>query len=123
MRDVAEVHGDGTINADAAREGLALYGVDELGLDKVDRAVLRALCVSFGGGPVGLSTLSVAVGEEPETVEDVHEPFLLVSGFLVRTARGRVATPAAWRQLGLDPPAAAPNAASEALGLFDEPDD
>ena len=119
VRDVAEVHGDGTIDADAARQGLALYGVDELGLDKVDRAVLRALCVSFGGGPVGLSTLSVAVGEEPETVEDVHEPFLLLSGFLVRTARGRMATPAAWRQLGLDPPAAAPNAASEALGLFD----
>ncbi len=118
VRDVAEVHGDGTINADAAREGLALYGVDELGLDKVDRAVLRALCVSFGGGPVGLSTLSVAVGEEPETVEDVHEPFLLLSGFLIRTARGRVATPAAWRHIGLDPPAAGPNA-SEAVGLFD----
>ena len=121
VRDVAEVHGDGTIDAAAAREGLALYGVDELGLDKVDRAVLRALCVSFGGGPVGLSTLSVAVGEEPETVEDVHEPFLLVSGFLVRTARGRVATPAAWRQLGLDPPASASTLASEALELFEPP--
>jgi holliday junction DNA helicase RuvB len=120
VRDVAEVHGDGTIDAASAREGLALYGVDELGLDKVDRAVLRALCVSFGGGPVGLSTLSVAVGEEPETVEDVHEPYLLLSGFLIRTARGRVATPAAWRQLGLDPPASAANAASEALELFDE---
>jgi Holliday junction DNA helicase RuvB len=123
VRDVAEVHGDGTINAEAAREGLALYGVDELGLDKVDRAVLRALCVSFGGGPVGLSTLAVAVGEEPETVEDVHEPFLLLSGFLVRTGRGRVATPAAWRQLGLDPPTSATKAASEVLGLFDDPDD
>jgi Holliday junction DNA helicase RuvB len=123
VRDVAEVHGDGTIDADAAREGLALYGVDELGLDKVDRAVLRALCVSFSGGPVGLSTLAVAVGEEPETVEDVHEPFLLLSGFLARTARGRVATPAAWRQLGLDPPAAASNVASEALGLFDDVED
>ncbi|MBA2610078.1 MAG: Holliday junction branch migration DNA helicase RuvB [Actinobacteria bacterium] len=120
VRDVAEVHGDGTINAASAREGLALYGVDELGLDKVDRAVLRALCVSFGGGPVGLSTLSVAVGEEPETVEDVHEPFLLLSGFLIRTARGRVATPAAWLHLNLDPPAGAPARASEALELFDE---
>jgi Holliday junction DNA helicase RuvB len=120
VRDVAEVHGDGTIDEASARDGLALYGVDELGLDKVDRAVLRALCVSFGGGPVGLSTLSVAVGEEPETVEDVHEPFLLLSGFLIRTARGRVATPAAWRQLGLDPPASAAKVASEALELFED---
>jgi Holliday junction DNA helicase RuvB len=120
VRGVAEVHGDGTIDAASAREGLALYGVDELGLDKVDRAVLRALCVSFGGGPVGLSTLAVAVGEEPETVEDVHEPFLLLSGFLIRTARGRVATPAAWLHLNLAPPAAAPAQASEALELFDE---
>ena len=120
VRDVAEVHGDGTITADAAREGLALYGVDEFGLDKVDRAVLKALCQSFGGGPVGLSTLSVAVGEEPETVEDVHEPFLLLSGFLIRTARGRMATPAAWTHIGLDPPAGATTQASEALGLFDE---
>ena len=103
-----------------AREGLALYGVDELGLDKVDRAVLKALCVSFGGGPVGLSTLSVAVGEEPETVEDVHEPFLLLSGFLIRTGRGRVATPAAWRHLGLDPPSTTPPlGGAEPLGLFD----
>ncbi|MEY2424915.1 MAG: holliday junction helicase RuvB [Actinomycetota bacterium] len=122
VRDVAEVHGDGTIDQTSAREGLALYGVDELGLDKVDRAVLRALCVSFGGGPVGLSTLSVAVGEEPETVEDVHEPFLLLSGFLIRTTRGRVATPAAWRQLGLDPPSTAPAGASEALELFADPE-
>jgi Holliday junction DNA helicase RuvB len=119
VRDVAEVHGDGTIDQTAARDGLALYGVDEFGLDKVDRSVLRALCVSFGGGPVGLSTLAVAVGEETETVEDVHEPFLLLSGFLIRTARGRVATPAAWRQLGLDPPATATKTASEALELFD----
>ncbi len=123
VRDVAEVHGDGTIDGASAREGLALYGVDELGLDKVDRAVLRALCVSFGGGPVGLSTLAVAVGEEPETVQDVHEPFLLLTGFLVRTARGRVATPAAWRQLGLDPPASEASPASAALGLFDEAGD
>ncbi len=118
VRDVAEVHGDGTINGANAKEGLALYGVDELGLDKVDRAVLKALCQSFGGGPVGLSTLSVAVGEEPETVEDVHEPFLLLSGFIIRTARGRVATPAAWEHLGLPAPATSPPHA-EPLGLFD----
>lgn len=120
VRDVAEVHGDGTIDSAIAREGLALYGVDELGLDKVDRAVLKALCQSFGGGPVGLSTLSVAVGEEPETVEDVHEPFLLLSGFLVRTARGRMATPNAWLHLGLEPPTSAIAPKVEALGLFDQ---
>ncbi|HVE93276.1 MAG TPA: Holliday junction branch migration DNA helicase RuvB [Acidimicrobiales bacterium] len=105
VRDVAEVRGDGHIDRDAARTGLALYGVDDLGLDKVDRAVLSALCSGFGGGPVGLTTLAVAVGEEPETVEDVHEPFLLVSGLLARTPRGRIATARAWAHLGLDPPA------------------
>ena len=107
VRDVAEVHGDGTIDAASAREGLALYGVDELGLDKVDRAVLRALCVSFGGGPVGLSTLAVSVGEETETIEDVYEPYLLQLGMLQRTPRGRMATPAAWQHLGLTAPARA----------------
>ena len=104
VRDVAEVRGDGQIDLEAARAGLALYGVDELGLDKVDRAVLTALCRGFGGGPVGLTTLAVAVGEEPETVEEVHEPFLLVSGLLARTPRGRVATARAWAHLGLQMP-------------------
>jgi Holliday junction DNA helicase RuvB len=99
-----------------ARDGLALFGVDERGLDKVDRAVLGALCRSFGGGPVGLSTLAIAVGEPTETVEDVYEPFLIQQGLLARTPRGRVATPRAWEHLGLRPPPVA----EAAPALFDE---
>jgi Holliday junction DNA helicase RuvB len=106
VRDVAEVRGDGAVTLDMARAGLALFGVDDLGLDKVDRAILGAVCERFGGGPVGLSTLAVSIGEEPETVEDVYEPFLLQRGLLMRTPRGRVATPAAWLHVGLAPPAA-----------------
>ncbi|HLI25106.1 MAG TPA: Holliday junction branch migration DNA helicase RuvB, partial [Acidimicrobiales bacterium] len=104
VRDYAEVRGDGTIDMGVARQGLALFGVDELGLDKVDRAILDAVCRRFGGGPVGLSTVAVSVGEEPDTVEDVYEPFLLQLGLLMRTPRGRVATPAAWHHVGLEPP-------------------
>jgi len=84
---------------------LELYEVDELGLDRLDREVLNAMCRRFGGGPVGLSTLAISVGEERETIEEVAEPFLVRQGFLMRTARGRLATPAAWRHLGLSPPA------------------
>ena len=91
-----------------AKFGLELFQVDELGLDKVDRAILEATCLRFRGGPVGLSTLAVAVGEEPETVEDVYEPFLLQLGMLMRTPRGRVATPLAWEHLGLNPPSGPP---------------
>ncbi|HXW81259.1 MAG TPA: Holliday junction DNA helicase RuvB C-terminal domain-containing protein, partial [Acidimicrobiales bacterium] len=105
VRDYAEVRGDGTINEDVARAGLELFQVDELGLDKLDRAILEATCCRFGGGPVGLSTLAVAIGEAPETVEDVYEPFLLQLGMLMRTPRGRVATPLAWQHLGLPVPA------------------
>ena len=83
---------------------MKLFGVDHLGLDKVDRAILDAICNRFGGGPVGLSTIAVSVGEEPETVEDVYEPFLLQLGMLKRTPRGRMATPAAWAHIGLTPP-------------------
>src|SRR5213078_1265797 len=86
VRDFSEVRGDGVVHRRAACDGLALFGVDDLGLDKVDRAILDAVCRRFGGGPVGLSTLSVSVGEEPETVEDVYEPFLLQLGLLKRTA-------------------------------------
>ena len=107
VRDYAEVRGNGSIDRAVASEGLALFEVDELGLDKVDRALLSALCTRFGGGPVGLSTLSVAVGEAPETVEDVYEPFLLQLGMLMRTPRGRVATPAAFAHLGVEPPSPA----------------
>ena len=108
VRDFAEVRGDGTVTRASAREGLALFEVDERGLDKVDRAILGAVCERFGGGPVGLSTLAISVGEAPETVEDVYEPFLLQEGLLMRTPRGRVATPAAWDHLGLARPAAPP---------------
>jgi Holliday junction DNA helicase RuvB len=83
-----------------ARAALALYDVDVLGLDRLDRAVLEALVVRFGGGPVGVATLAVAVGEEPNTVEEVCEPFLVRAGLLARTPRGRVATEAAWHHLG-----------------------
>ncbi|MFZ4518719.1 MAG: Holliday junction branch migration DNA helicase RuvB [Microthrixaceae bacterium] len=117
VRDVAEVEGDGTIDAAVAREGLELFGIDVLGLDKVDRSILSAICERFGGGPVGLSTLAIAVSEPTETVEDVYEPYLIQQGLLLRTPRGRTATPAAWRHLGLVPPASA-IPASEA-GLFD----
>ena len=103
VRDFAEVRADGVITRAVAREALAVYDVDELGLDRLDRSVLEALVHRFGGGPVGLSTLAVAVSEERETVEDVAEPFLVRSGLIQRTPRGRVATPAAWRHLGLTP--------------------
>ncbi|HKH26141.1 MAG TPA: Holliday junction branch migration DNA helicase RuvB [Acidimicrobiia bacterium] len=105
VRDYAEVRGDGTVSADTARAALALFEVDERGLDKVDRSILGALCETFAGQPVGLSTLAVAVTEEAETVEDVYEPFLLKEGLLQRTPRGRVATAAAYAHLGLDVPA------------------
>ena len=104
MRDFAEVRGDGAVDAATARDGLAVFGVDDLGLDKLDRALLGALCRQFGGGPVGLSTLSIAVGEQPETVEDVYEPFLIQRGLVARTPRGRVPLPAAYEHLGLTPP-------------------
>ena len=95
VRDFAEVRGTGVVTHEAALEGLTLFGVDRIGLDKVDRALLDALCARFGGGPVGLSTLAISVSEPPETVEDVYEPFLIQQGLLMRTPRGRVATRAA----------------------------
>ena len=104
VRDWAQVRGDGVLDHAAAQAALAVYAVDERGLDRLDRAVLEALCNRFGGGPVGLSTLAVAVGEEAETVETVAEPFLVREGLLGRTARGRVATAQTWRHLGLKPP-------------------
>ncbi len=116
MRDFAEVRADGAIDLATARAGLTLFGVDERGLDKVDRAILAALCRHFSGGPVGLSTLAISVGEEPETVEDVYEPFLITQGLLMRTARGRVATPAAY--VHLDLPVPAPGAPGGAPSLF-----
>ena len=104
VRDYAEVRGAGHIDAAIAREALRLLEVDELGLDRLDRALLSAIVHKFDGGPVGLSTLAVALGEEPDTIEDVYEPYLLQQGLLMRTPRGRVATEAAYRHLGLEPP-------------------
>jgi Holliday junction DNA helicase RuvB len=104
VRDFAEVRGAGAIDARVAREALELLEVDPAGLDRLDRDILRAICEKFAGGPVGLSTLSVAVGEESDTIEDVYEPYLLQQGFLMRTPRGRVATDAAFRHLGLERP-------------------
>ena len=101
VRDYAQVRGDGVVSLAVAHAALAVYEVDQLGLDRLDRAVLDALCRRFGGGPVGVSTIAVAVGEERETVEEVAEPFLVRAGLLARTPRGRVATPAAWAHLGL----------------------
>ncbi len=115
VRDVAQVRGDGIVTDALALEALRLYEVDELGLDRLDRAVLEAICGKFGGGPVGLSTLAIAVGEETETVEEVAEPFLVRQGFLMRTPRGRVATPSAYAHLGIQPPPGA----ILAPGLFD----
>jgi Holliday junction DNA helicase RuvB len=107
------------VTLDVAHAALALYEVDELGLDRLDRAVLDALCRRFGGGPVGISTLAVAVGEERETVEEVAEPFLVRNGFLARTPRGRVATPAAWEHLDLEVPPAPPETPGDDP-LFDD---
>ncbi|HUZ20209.1 MAG TPA: Holliday junction branch migration DNA helicase RuvB [Acidimicrobiales bacterium] len=107
VRDFVEVRGKGVITLEAAREGCAIFGVDELGLDRLDRRILETLCIGFGGRPVGLTTLAVSVGEEPETLEDVYEPFLLQAGLVIRTPRGRVPAPRAWLHLGLEEPASA----------------
>jgi Holliday junction DNA helicase RuvB len=106
VRDYAEVRADGVVTQEIARTALELYEVDSHGLDRLDRGVLEAVVRRFGGGPVGLSTLAVALGEEAETVEVVAEPFLVRCGLLARTPRGRVATAAGWAHLGLTPPPA-----------------
>lgn len=118
VRDWAQVRGDGRLDLRAARAALEVYEVDPIGLDRLDRAVLDAVCRRFGGGPVGLGTLAMTVGEEPDTVETVAEPYLVREGLLGRTPRGRVATQAAWEHLGLEPP---PGAWGAPLGgtLFD----
>jgi Holliday junction DNA helicase RuvB len=112
VRDYAQVHGDGSINLEITNSALKMYEVDEIGLDRLDKAILRVLIEQFNGGPVGLGTLAMAVGEERETVESVAEPFLVRSGFISRSPRGRTATPAAWRHLGKKAP-------EVAMGLFD----
>jgi holliday junction DNA helicase RuvB len=104
VRDFVEVRGTGVVTREAARDGLECFGIDELGLDRVDRMILETLCARFPGRAVGISTLAVSVGEEAETVEDVYEPFLLMTGLLLRTPRGRLATPAAYGHLGMPVP-------------------
>lgn len=119
VRDWAQIHGADRVTLSAAHQALALFDVDDRGLDRLDRAVLDALCRRFGGGPVGLSTLAVAVGEEPDTVETVAEPFLVREGFMVRTPRGRAASALAWEHLGLTPPLDASGLWSATLPLED----
>jgi Holliday junction DNA helicase RuvB len=102
VRDVAQVQGEGHITLDLARKALRMLEVDELGLDEMDRKVLRTIIDKFGGGPVGIATIATAVSEEAETLEDVYEPFLVQEGFLDLTRRGRVVTPLAYRHLGLE---------------------
>ena len=119
VRDYAEVERDGHISAEVAKDGLSFFGVDELGLDKASRAVLDSVCRRFGGGPVGLSTLAISVSEPTETVEDVYEPYLIQQGLLMRTPRGRVATPAAYAHLGMAPPPATATGPESQTGLFD----
>ncbi|HNR34694.1 MAG TPA: Holliday junction branch migration DNA helicase RuvB [Candidatus Hydrogenedentes bacterium] len=103
VRDYAQVKGDGTVTRDMARRALELLRIDDLGLDDMDRHILHAIIDKFAGGPVGLSSLAVSVGEEPQTLEEVHEPYLIQIGFLKRTQQGRVATPRAYRHFGLTP--------------------
>ena len=114
VRDYAQVKGSNKLSLDHANEALEMYEVDAAGLDRLDRSVLTALIERFGGGPVGLSTLAIAVGEETETVESVAEPFLVRNGFMARTPRGRVATALGWSHLGKVAPAGA-------ASLFDTP--
>ncbi|HWI21423.1 MAG TPA: Holliday junction branch migration DNA helicase RuvB [Baekduia sp.] len=102
VRDYAEVRANGVVDSAAADAALTMLEVDELGLDRLDRELLRAICEKFGGGPVGLSTLAVTVAEEQDTIEDVYEPYLLQCGFIKRTPRGRVATARAFSHLGLE---------------------
>jgi Holliday junction DNA helicase RuvB len=105
VRDFAQIKADGTITSQVAGAGLDLLEVDELGLDNVDRRLLSAIIEKFSGGPVGLDTLAACTGEESVTIEDVYEPYLLQIGFINRTPRGRVATPGAYRHLGIPVPA------------------
>lgn len=115
VRDHAQVHSDGRVSKDQAQSALAMYEVDERGLDRLDRAILTSLIKNFEGGPVGLSTLAISVGEESETLEAVCEPFLIRQGLLARTPRGRIATKAGWLHVGITPPASI-----ETPTLFDE---
>ena len=103
VRDYAQVRGDGRITAALADKALAMLEIDQNGLDEMDKRILEAVISKFGGGPVGLGSLAVAVGEEPDTLEEVYEPYLIMEGYLKRTAQGRVATELSYKKLGLKP--------------------
>ena len=103
VRDYAQVKGDGHISEEIANRALAMLEIDENGLDEMDKRILEAIIVKFGGGPVGVSSLAVAVGEEPDTIEEVYEPYLIMEGYLNRTPQGRVATELSYKKLGLKP--------------------
>ena len=103
VRDYAQVRAGNFITGEVAKESLGLLEIDPHGLDDMDRRILETICVKFGGGPVGLSTIAVSVGEEPDTIEEAYEPFLIMNGYMERTPKGRVATDLAWRLLGLEP--------------------
>ena len=103
VRDYAQVRAGNFITGDVAKESLGLLEIDPHGLDDMDRRILETICVKFGGGPVGLSTIAVSVGEEPDTIEEAYEPFLIMNGYMERTPKGRVVTDLAWRLLGLEP--------------------
>ena len=103
VRDYAQIRAGNFITGEVAKESLGLLEIDPHGLDDMDRRILEAICSKFGGGPVGLSTIAVTVGEEPDTIEEAYEPFLIMNGYMERTPKGRVATPLAWRLLGLKP--------------------
>ena len=118
VRDYAEVRGAGAITPDLAGEALSMLDVDPLGLDDVDRRILRAIVEKFGGGPVGIDTLAAAISEETDTIMDVYEPYLIQLGFIQRTPRGRIATRGAYEHLGLPVPAAV---ASTQPTLFGKP--
>ena len=120
VRDYAQVRGDGVVTLEATRAALELLDIDALGLDETDRRVLQCIALKFEGGPVGLDTIAASIGEEADTIMDVYEPFLLQLGFLQRTPRGRAATPAAYRHLGIPPPAASNGGSSPQQALWDE---
>ena len=101
MRDYAQVRGDGRITAPLADKSLAILEIDENGLDQMDKRILEAIITKFAGGPVGVGSLAVAVGEEPDTLEEVYEPYLIMEGYLKRTSQGRVATELSYKKLGL----------------------
>jgi len=104
VRDYAEVRHDGRITEPVADQALAMLEIDQNGLDEMDKRILETVIVKFGGGPVGVSSLAVAVGEEPDTIEEVYEPYLIMEGYLQRTPQGRVATELSFKKLGLKPP-------------------